>query len=57
LLQDSRFAGRFVVYEIWDDVGCHRAATRTVPPDTLRKAMVLLAGPPRSTYFRLETEY
>lgn len=56
LLQDTHFAGRFVVYELWDDEASHRAATHTVPAATMQRAMVLLAGPPKSSYYRLEAE-
>lgn len=56
LLQDTHYAGRFVIYEIWDDVRSQRAATRTVPPAMMQRAMSLLAGPPKSAYFRLEAE-
>lgn len=56
LLQDTHYAGRFVVYELWDDEASHRAATHTIPRDLIQKAMALLAGPPKSGYYRLEAE-
>ncbi|MFP3943945.1 MAG: putative quinol monooxygenase [Alphaproteobacteria bacterium] len=56
LLQDTHYAGRFAIYEVWDDEASHRAATHTVPPATMQRAMALLAGPPKSAYYRLEAE-
>jgi quinol monooxygenase YgiN len=57
LLQDTHYAGKFIVYELWDDEASHRAATHTVPARTMNRAMALLAGPTRSCYYRLEADH
>lgn len=56
LLRNTRQAGRFVIYELWDNEAAQRAAANTVPPGLMQKTVALLAGPPKSALYRLESE-
>lgn len=56
LLRNTQEAGRFVIYELWDDESAQRAAANTVPPGLMQKIVALLVGTPRSAYYRLETD-
>jgi heme-degrading monooxygenase HmoA len=50
LLASADDADRFAIAETWDSVEAHNAATARIPPELLKRAMALLASPPKGTW-------
>jgi len=51
LLQSQDNPARFVVLEVWDSIGSHRAAVKDIPPEMFMSVMELLDGRPSGEYF------
>ncbi len=51
LLRNQQNPLAFVVVETWTSVDAHRASLKSVPPEQLGEAMLLLAGPPSGAYY------
>ncbi len=51
LLRNQQNMQAFVVIETWASVEAHRASLKSVPPEQLGEAMLLLAGPPSGAYY------
>ena len=52
LLEAIDEARELAIVEVWDDIEAHQAAARAVPPAQMERAVALLAGPPKGTYYR-----
>jgi len=53
MLQQDDEPAHFVVIEVWDSVDTHQASTQNIPPEAIEKAMQMLAGPAKGSYYRL----
>jgi quinol monooxygenase YgiN len=51
LLQSHDDPTRIIMIEIWDSVEAHKASLSNIPQGTFKKAMNILAGPPRGEYY------
>ena len=51
LIQKVDDTNDFVIIEEWTDIDAHKAATGSIPPEAVQKAMTLLAGPPSGAYY------
>jgi quinol monooxygenase YgiN len=52
MLQSEDDPNRFIGIEVWTSVEAHRASIKSIPPESIREFMKLVAVPPSGAYYR-----